>query len=253
MTMYEDLSANYDRFIDWPARLASELPFIERQLEAAGVRRLLDAACGTGHHAIALAQRGYTVVGADGSPGMIEEARALATASELELTFAVAPFSAIRPAVEGPFDALLCLGNSLPHVLTHSALEPTLADFAACLRPGGLLLVQTRNFDKVMAQKQRWMPPKADQEDESEWIFFRFYDFVSEERIRFNMVTLHRPEGAEWGSRVSSTSLRPWRHSELLPALEKAGFGRIDSRGDMKGNPFEPTSSPNLVLLARRA
>jgi hypothetical protein len=46
--MYDDFSSDYDRFVDWPGRLAAELPFIERQLRAVGARRVLDAACGTG-------------------------------------------------------------------------------------------------------------------------------------------------------------------------------------------------------------
>jgi len=69
--MYDDFSSDYDRFIDWSARLATELAFIERELQTVGVRRVLDAACGTGVHAIALAQQGYVVVGADLSAGMI--------------------------------------------------------------------------------------------------------------------------------------------------------------------------------------
>jgi hypothetical protein len=32
--MYDDFSADYDRFVDWPARLAAELPFIERVIPA---------------------------------------------------------------------------------------------------------------------------------------------------------------------------------------------------------------------------
>ena len=49
--MYDDFSSNYDRFVNWPGRLAAELPFIERQLQAVEARRVLDAACGTGRHA----------------------------------------------------------------------------------------------------------------------------------------------------------------------------------------------------------
>ena len=48
--MYDTFSTDYDRFVNWPSRLAAELPFIESQLEAAGARRVLDAACGTGQH-----------------------------------------------------------------------------------------------------------------------------------------------------------------------------------------------------------
>ena len=73
---------DYDRFVNWERRLAYELPFIEAQLQAANARRVLDVACGTGQHALALARRGYEVVGADLSAAMIERARENAAALE---------------------------------------------------------------------------------------------------------------------------------------------------------------------------
>ena len=150
--MYDDFSSDYDRFVDWPGRLAAELPFIEHQLQAVGARRVLDAACGTGMHALALARRGYAAVGADLSPGMIARARANAAAAGVDVPFEVAGFGELNARVGTGFDALLCLGNSLPHLLAPAGLESALADFAACLRPGGLVLIQNRNFDAVLSR-----------------------------------------------------------------------------------------------------
>ena len=183
--MYDDFSADYDRFMNWPARLAAEMPFIEGQLQAIGARRVLDVACGTGMHAVALAQRGYSVAGADFSTGMVERARAnAATAAPVlsaveggEVRFEVAGFGELALAFGSStpgaassgrhsptgFDGLLCLGNSLPHLLTPADLRTAMEDFAACLRPGGLLLIQNRNFDAVLARRGRWMeaPPPS--------------------------------------------------------------------------------------------
>ena len=39
--LYDALGEDYDRFVDWEARLAHELPFFERLFQAAGVRRVL--------------------------------------------------------------------------------------------------------------------------------------------------------------------------------------------------------------------
>jgi glycine/sarcosine N-methyltransferase len=66
---------------------------------------------------------------------------------------------------------------TLPHLLTPADLAAALADFAACLRPGGLLLIQNRNLDAVLVRRQRWMEPRARREGEAEWLFLRFYDF----------------------------------------------------------------------------
>jgi glycine/sarcosine N-methyltransferase len=252
--MYDAFSDDYDRFVDWPGRLAVEMPFIEAQLQAAGARRVLDAACGTGMHAIALAQRGYRVAGADLSAGMIERARANAAQGGVEVQFAAAGFGELAQTFgAGAFDTLLCLGNSLPHLLTPQDLAAALADFAACLRPGGLLLLQNRNFDAVMAGGERWMEPQSHRQGEDEWLFLRFYDFDAGGLITFNILTLRRDAQGGWRQRVSATRLRPLLQAEILAALDGAGFTSIASYGNMGGAPFDPPSSGNLVIAARRS
>ena len=68
---YDRLARAFDVMTDWPARLGFEMPFILRTLDQHNVRSVLDTACGTGWHAIALAQRGYTAAGCDASRAMI--------------------------------------------------------------------------------------------------------------------------------------------------------------------------------------
>ena len=250
--MYDDLSADYDRFVNWPSRLAAELPFIERQLQANGARRVLDVACGTGRHALALAARGYAVTGTDLSPPMIERAQILSASEGKAVRFEVAGFSEVSQRVGASFDSLLCLGNSLPHILTTHGLRAALEDFAACLNPGGLLLIQNRNFDAVVSGRERWMDPQAYQEGDAEWLFVRFYDFEPDGQLTFNLVTLHRRKGGGWQQQPGATRLRPLQQRELEQALMKAGFAEITYWGDMQEAPFDPEQSPNLVVTARR-
>ncbi len=250
--LYDAFSSDYDRFVHWPGRLAHELPFLQQQLVAAGASRVLDAACGTGMHAIALAQQGYAVTGADISAGMIDRARANAQSAGLALHFVVAGFGELAQQAGANFDALLCLGNSLPHVLTEQELALTLTDFATALRPGGLLLIQNRNFDAVLAGRNRWMEPQTHCEGDREWLFVRFYDFNPNGTLAFNVVTLQRDGEANWTSSAEATLLRPWCARELRPALAAAGFEAITEYGDATGSPFDPQSSGNLILTALR-
>jgi glycine/sarcosine N-methyltransferase len=251
--MYQQFSRDYDRFVNWRARLAAELPFVEQQLKTVDARRIVDAACGTGRHAIALAQRGYDVVGADPSTGMIERARHNAQADGVAVRFEIAGFGELHRMVGRGFDALLCLGNSLPHATTRAALAAALDDFGACLRPGGLLLIQNRNFDAVLQRRERWMEPQSHRHNDSEWLFLRFYDFQANGALRFNLITLHRRGDEPWQQRVLSAPLWPWRQQELLEALPRAGFENVLSYGDNRGAPFGPNSSPNLILTAQRS
>src|SRR5512135_2913244 len=111
---------------DWHSRLAFELPFLERTLQRHLAHSVLDSACGTGWHAIALAQRGYAVAGRDASAEMITRARANAAHAGLTIPFVTAPFESLPAGLPAPFDALLCLGNSFPHVLTEAAARASL-------------------------------------------------------------------------------------------------------------------------------
>jgi SAM-dependent methyltransferase len=196
---------------------------------------------------------------------MIEQARAnAADAGRRDVRFMVAGFRELTRTLglapgkrnnaqeaNSRFDAVLCLGNSLPHVLTPGDLEVALEDFSNCLRPGGLLLIQNRNFDAVLADCDRWMGPQGHQEGEADWLFIRFYDFDPDGLLTFNMVRLRREEEDDWNQEVGSTRLWPLTEHELVPAVEGASFGDIRLYGDMEGAPFDPDTSPNLVVATR--
>ena len=247
--LYDALASDYDRFVNWEGRLAHELPFLERLFADHGVRRVLDAACGTGHHAIALAERGYEAVGADLSAPMIEQARRNATAAGLDVPFVTAGLGSLA-ALGQIFDAVLCLGNSLPHLLTDAALAEALADFDAVLQPGGLLVIQNRNFDRVWSQKERFMGPQSYSDGEREWLFVRFYDF-HEQTVTFSMVRLQRAAAA-WAQDVESTELRPLFRDDLAAALAAAGFAPAIFYGGYDGSPFDPAQSNDLIVVAHK-
>ena len=251
--LYDAFSHEYDYFVNWPQRLQYELPFIQRQLQAVGAQRVLDVACGTGQHALALAAAGFAVTATDLSAAMIEQAKANARRAGHRARFVVAGFGQLRARLDGDFDALLCLGNSLPHVLTEAELRATLADFAAVLRPGGLVLIQSRNFDAVMRARMRWIGPQGHTEGDRDRLFVRFYDFNPDGTLTFNVVSLTRTGGGPWSQQAEATTLRPWLHGELLAALADAGFGECEAYGSMAGDPFVTETSGDLVLVARRA
>ena len=256
--MYDQFASDYDRFVNWDNRLAFEIPLIEKILAevkkpAGEPLQILDAACGTGMHALALAKAGHQVVGADFSREMIKKAKLNAESAHLELPLETAGFGMLASMFgDARFDAVLCLGNSLPHLVEESDLESALKDFFTCLKPGGLLLIQNRNFDAVMIKKDRWMEPQAFQEGDAEWIFERFYDFNSDGTIGFNIVNLHRKGSAAWTSEVVSTLLKPQLKDDLQAKVTAAGFSQVVSYGSLGRDPFDAQISGNLIIIARK-
>jgi glycine/sarcosine N-methyltransferase len=248
--LYDALGSDYDRFVDWEARLAHELPFFERLFAEHGLRRVLDAACGTGGHAVALARRGYEVMGTDLSAEMIAQARRNAAAAGVRVEFAVAGFGQLAQTVGSGFDAVLCLGNSLPHLLSAEAVAAALTDMAAALRPGGLLVIQNRNYNRVWQAKERFMSPSVHRDGDQEMLFFRFMDFHAE-TMTFNMARFWRTANG-WDFSVDATELRPVFRDELAAALPAAGFQTVTFYGDYRYSPFDPADSGDLVAIAQR-
>lgn len=255
--MYDDFSLDYDRFVNWDARLSVEIPFLVSELstlalESDQVVSILDAACGTGQHVIALSNRGFDCLGADFSAGMVDIARQNAKRANSNVIFKQAGFGQLSDTFhEKYFDGVVCLGNSLPHILDELTLTNTLADFRSVIRSGGKLILQNRNFDKVLAERSRWMPPETYREGDRTWVFARFYDFDQDDRITFNILILYSQERGDFHQRIVSTRLWPMEKDLLIGFLKEAGFGDIKIFGDLLGSTFEIEESGNLVIIGK--
>ena len=277
---YDALAPMFDVMTDWEARLAGEGPFLREILREAGVLRVLDAACGSGGHGLALARWGYDVTGADASPAMIALAQQKATQAGLAVPFAVADLAALDAATADagvatqdeasanagaitqgrPYDAVLCLGNSLPHLLTQEDLVAALRGMAGVLRPGGLFLTQNLNYDLRWARQPRFFGAQGGVLDGREVLVWRFADYdQTAGRIAFHIALFRKREGAEaardWDVQVHTTPQRPLFHADLLSALAEAGFAGVRAYGRMAlpFEAFDPQQSGDLVVLASKA
>jgi SAM-dependent methyltransferase len=142
--MFDDLTDVYETMIDWPKRLAHEAPFYRRLFDKHGVRSVADVACGTGRHAAMFQSWGLRVDGADISPGMIDRARNN-FGEPPGLRWIVRSFDQPIELVD-PFDAVVCVGNSLALAPDRATVERAIGHMLAAVRSGGLVVVQVMNL-----------------------------------------------------------------------------------------------------------
>lgn len=153
--MYDRESTAWERRRDEPQhrvlveRIADELAKV-----VAPPGPVADLGCGAGPHALELARRGYDVVGVDGSPRMVEVARARALRDEVGAAFDVHDVGEPLRFGDASLGGVLAI-----HVLQHLP-DPAafIAEIRRCLRPGGHLLitVPVRDSGSLTSQSLYW-------------------------------------------------------------------------------------------------
>ena len=244
---------DYRRLIAWPKRIEREWPFFERVFGPGNGRRLLDLGCGTGEHSRFLASRGFDVVGIDSSPAMIEKATDTPVPDTLQ--FLLGDMTEIDRLVTAPCDGALCVGNVLPH-LDRDALGRMLVSLRRRLNPGAPLLVQVVNYDRVFETGQRAMPVNVrDTEDgDGEIVFLRLMTPRPDGQVVFTPSTLrYRPDGDPPLEvlQARNVHLTGWKQAELEAVLAENGFGQRTLYGTVGDVPYERTTSPDIVIVAR--
>ncbi|WP_082060997.1 class I SAM-dependent methyltransferase [Pseudomonas abietaniphila] len=146
-----DFVSRWDELIDWNKRAEGEGAFFSQRLLKAGACRILDASCGSGFHSVQLRRAGFDVTASDGSPTMVRQAKANFARHHLQIPALCCDWHALDPRQLGMFDAVLCLGSSLCHVFEEAERIAVLKRFRRLLRPGGVLLVDQRNFQAILA------------------------------------------------------------------------------------------------------
>ncbi|MFP4165768.1 MAG: class I SAM-dependent methyltransferase [Opitutales bacterium] len=140
----------WDDLIDWDGRATSEGSFFIDELKKRGKTRILDVAAGTGFHSVRLMEEGFDVDTSDGSPEMLARAFENGRKRGLILQTIHADWRWLNRSVHNKYDAIICLGNSFTHLFNERDRRKTLAEFYAALRHDGILILDHRNYDKIL-------------------------------------------------------------------------------------------------------
>ncbi len=248
---YQPVATDYDQVFEFEQRFRSAHRFVAGLMDRIGsVAAASDTACGTGVYGLALAEVGVAVVGTDLSPAMIERARVNGERLGLAVDWRVQPLQ--KPICGFRGDLILCMGNSIPHLLNEDELKQALESFLQSLQPGGVLVLNLLNYQRVLQRRERMIGVTRGRDGRE---FIRFYDFFEgEPNVVFNLLTL------DWngaGTQTSpttewhSTRLHPYTESELNQALREVGFGGLQSFGGLDFSPYRPEESDALLIIAR--
>jgi 2-polyprenyl-3-methyl-5-hydroxy-6-metoxy-1,4-benzoquinol methylase len=252
MEPFDELALVYDNSIDWESRLNREMPFLQSFMIQSEKHRVLDMACGSGRHAVELASRDCHVVGFDTSNAMISAARIHAKKAGVEVEFHLADMQSFSSKVDGSFDIILCLGNSLALLPSFKVLQEVIEVVYDVLSPYGSFIFQVLNFEEILNTGFRFFPIKGGvTSDGNEVVFSRFYEHGDESWSEL-IATSFVKKGRNWETAISTQRVLHTTLDVLKNALIKAGFGLIEVFSDYHKSEFVAGSSRNLVVSAKR-
>jgi SAM-dependent methyltransferase len=176
------------------ARSAAELD--ELPLPAPG-RVVLDLGAGIGLHAIPLARRGFAVTAIDSCGALLDELRARSAA--LPIAAIHADLLEFPAWVKEPPAVILCMGDTLTHLPTLSAVESLFAAVAGALAPAGVFATTFRDYaTRPLEGDRRFILVRADERR----ILTCFLEY-GEHAVTVHDV-LNQLENGQWRQTVSS-------------------------------------------------
>jgi len=234
---YDAIAEYYPYFYkDWEIQLEREGLSLRAIFRNKGVTDVLDASCGAGTQAVSLATLGFNVVACDPSAGMLK--KAMQTAEQYEVSnkveFHRADFLSLPEVVDGPFDAIVTKGNSLPHLLTDAEIESTLLIFYELLRPGGTLVIGMRDFGPFMVDRPRFIPGFINTDaDDSEFITFDIWEWEDGPPvIATQNLYIVKGKGKDYKAMKRHVSYRPLSTDEVKVVLLELGFEEPEDKAE---------------------
>jgi len=232
-----------------PEVIARHCAWVAEQLDP-GPRRILDVACGPGLYCHEWARSGHQTVGFDFAPAPLAWAVKTARGADLDCKFFAADLTALPPDLTtrtGPVDAITFWFGDV-HSFPTDTVRRFLPQLAACLKPGGMLVLEHQPWDGfVQENATSWSMESASPLCGRPHLWLQEYAW--DEAVD---TEVH----AHWILETESGTLQryvqchqAWRPDELSALLDEAGLDEPEIHEPIAGIAAEYEFP---VLIARR-
>lgn len=238
-SLYDWLSEQYDRLIQWNERLPREIPLLLKLLPKPDLGSILDLGCGTGGHLQVLSDNGYQCYGIDVSENLIKVAQQ--KLPHLSHNLVVGDMISGVPKEWNGLSAQICLGNTLSH-LDKNKIKIFLENAFLRSKKDGILIIENRNWDRILKQQERFLKPVFSED----YLFIRVLDFLSTipDVVKMTVALWHQ---GVWQS--SSVQLYAYSHSQLYTLFCESGWQLKNEFGNLAGEPYDVNHSTDWVSV----
>lgn len=258
-TLYsQEMAQWYDELYCDQKSTSVQIKFLTSLFKKYQVKSVLDVACGTGRHAIALKKLGYQVTGIDLEPAMVTYAKKKASEQQLAIDFKVQDMRNLK--VKGSFDAAIIFFTAFSYLDSNEDVIQALTAIHKHLKKGGILIIENifgwpniigGKFKKQLIETNHRKIGK-----DTKYCQVKNYNTLDGiNNYMYNHATYQRKINGRSLATVKdskSVKLRLYFPNELDLFFKLTGFKTLDFYGDIKGNKLSEKHHARLIAVAQK-
>ncbi len=193
------------------------------------IRTLLDVSIGTGGMTLPLQELGLEICGSDLSEAMLARCRIKAEAKGKPIQLKRGDFRDLACWEGRQFDCVASTGNALGYVPEADVVK-ALERMDSLVRPGGYLCFDSRNWEKIQREKQRFYLYNPFFRDGIRINLVQVWDHNPDGSITFNMLYAFEREGKIVQKEIFEEHYHPFPLELARRALSRMGYGGFELR-----------------------
>ena len=193
------------------------------------IRTLLDVSIGTGGMTLPLQELGIEPCGSDLSQAMLERCARKAEAKGKPLTLRQSDFRDLSCWEGRQFDCVMSSGNALGYV-DHAGILTALERMDALTRPGGWICFDSRNWEKIQRERQRFYTYNPIFHGEDRINLVQVWDHNPDGSIMFNLLYTFERDNRIFRREIFEERYLPFPKALAVNKLAAMGYGNIEWR-----------------------
>ena len=252
MDVFDRYAQYYDLFYR-DKSYADEVNYVDALIKKYAVGEtatILDLGCGTGGHAVLLAQKGYHVTGVDRSDTMLAVAQEKKRQAEVSVELQKGDIRTVD--LRQRYDVAIAMFAVMGYQTTNEALEKALLNTAKHLNPDGLLIFDAWFGPAVIAQKPRDKILIIEKGSGSVIRLTRPNLDIVSQMVNVNFTVLHIENDAILNHVDEMHKMRFFFAQELEFMFKKTGYRAVGMHPFMKLEGELTANDWNMAVIARK-
>ena len=196
-------------------------------LAGRNIKTLLDVSIGTGSMTLPLQELGIEIYGSDLSEAMLARCREKAAAKQKPIELKCSDFRDLSCWKGHLFDCVASTGNALGYVSNEDVVS-TLSQMDSLVKPGGYICFDSRNWEKIQRDKQRFYLYNPFFRDGNRINLVQVWDHNPDGSVTFNLLYTFERDNRIFQKEIFEEHYHPFPIKMVTDALTELGYHSLD-------------------------